>query len=54
VTRLLTDPVAYAAMQVDESPFGDGRASQRIVECMLELVETQNHQSSLKRVVCAH
>lgn len=36
VTRLLADPVAYAAMQVDRSPFGDGRAGEKIVEWMLE------------------
>ena len=30
--RLLDDPVAYAAMARAHNPFGDGRASQRIVE----------------------
>ncbi len=35
VDRLLTDPRAYAACQIDESPYGDGRAAQRIVELML-------------------
>jgi UDP-N-acetylglucosamine 2-epimerase (non-hydrolysing) len=37
VSRLLTDTRAYAAMQTDESPFGDGRAAERIVERMLHL-----------------
>jgi UDP-N-acetylglucosamine 2-epimerase (non-hydrolysing) len=36
VSRLLTDPRAYAAMQVERSPFGDGHAAERIVEWMLE------------------
>jgi UDP-N-acetylglucosamine 2-epimerase (non-hydrolysing) len=36
VARLLTNPEAYAAMQVDRSPFGDGRAAGRIVDWMLE------------------
>lgn len=36
VSRLLTDPRAYAAMQVDRSPFGDGRAAERIARWMLE------------------
>lgn len=36
VSRLLTDPVAYAAMQTERSPFGDGHAAERIVEWMLE------------------
>jgi len=36
VTRLLTDPVAYAAMQIDHNPFGDGRAAERIVGWMLD------------------
>lgn len=36
VSRLLTDQSAYAAMQISRSPFGDGRAAERIVEWMLE------------------
>jgi len=36
VARLLTDPRAYAAMQIERSPFGDGHAAARIVEWMLE------------------
>jgi UDP-N-acetylglucosamine 2-epimerase (non-hydrolysing) len=36
VSRLLTDPAAYTAMQVTRNPFGDGRAAERIVEWMLE------------------
>jgi UDP-N-acetylglucosamine 2-epimerase (non-hydrolysing) len=32
VSRLLDDPAAYAAMARGVSPYGDGRASQRIVE----------------------
>jgi len=37
VSRLLTNPQAYAAMQVEKSPFGDGHAAERIAEWMLEL-----------------
>jgi UDP-N-acetylglucosamine 2-epimerase (non-hydrolysing) len=33
---LLDDPVAYAAMAHPENPFGDGRASSRIVEALLD------------------
>jgi UDP-N-acetylglucosamine 2-epimerase (non-hydrolysing) len=36
VGRLLTDRSAYAAMQVERNPFGDGHAAERIVEWMLE------------------
>ncbi len=32
--RLLENPEHYASMQVDESPFGDGRASVRIVDAL--------------------
>jgi len=34
--RLLDDPVAYAAMARPENPYGDGRASSRIVEALLD------------------
>ena len=34
-SRLLTDPAAYARMQVKTNPFGDGRASSRIVDFIL-------------------
>jgi UDP-N-acetylglucosamine 2-epimerase (non-hydrolysing) len=37
VTRLLTDPAAYAACQIDHNPYGDGRAAGRIVELMLRM-----------------
>jgi len=37
VSRLLTDARAYSAMQIDHSPFGDGKAAERIVERMLKL-----------------
>jgi UDP-N-acetylglucosamine 2-epimerase (non-hydrolysing) len=36
VSALLTDPVQYAACQIDHSPYGDGRAAERIVDWMLE------------------
>jgi UDP-N-acetylglucosamine 2-epimerase len=36
VASLLTNPKAYAAMQIEESPFGDGHAAERIVAWMLE------------------
>jgi UDP-N-acetylglucosamine 2-epimerase (non-hydrolysing) len=34
-TTLLTDPADYAACQIDDNPYGDGRAAERIVELML-------------------
>jgi len=34
-SRLLDDPSAYAAMSVRHNPYGDGRASGRIVEALL-------------------
>jgi len=33
--RLLGDPAAHAAMRCARSPFGDGRASQRIIDALL-------------------
>jgi UDP-N-acetylglucosamine 2-epimerase (non-hydrolysing) len=36
VTRLLTDPTAYRAMAAGASPYGDGKAAQRIVSAVLE------------------
>ena len=36
---LLTDHQAYAAMQIEKSPFGDGHAAERIVEWVLETSE---------------
>jgi UDP-N-acetylglucosamine 2-epimerase (non-hydrolysing) len=36
VTTLLDDPAAYAAMARRSSPFGDGRASSRIVRALVE------------------
>jgi UDP-N-acetylglucosamine 2-epimerase (non-hydrolysing) len=42
-TKLLDDPVAYAAMAHSENPFGDGLASRRIVRTLAE-------QSVLARV----
>jgi UDP-N-acetylglucosamine 2-epimerase (non-hydrolysing) len=36
VHRLLTDPVAYAAMTTGENPFGDGHAGARIVDILEE------------------
>lgn len=35
-SRLLDDPAAYAAMVREVSPYGDGRAAQRIVAALLE------------------
>lgn len=35
VTRLLTDPRAYAARQIAESPYGDGHSAERILQWML-------------------
>jgi len=34
--RLLTDPAAYAARQIDQNPYGDGRAAGRIVDLIAE------------------
>jgi UDP-N-acetylglucosamine 2-epimerase (non-hydrolysing) len=34
VDRLLTDPEAYRAMAIAKNPFGDGHASERIVEAL--------------------
>jgi UDP-N-acetylglucosamine 2-epimerase (non-hydrolysing) len=34
VSRLLEDPVAYAAMAERQNPYGDGRASERIAEAI--------------------
>jgi UDP-N-acetylglucosamine 2-epimerase (non-hydrolysing) len=36
VARLLSDPAAYAACQVERNPYGDGHAAERIVELMLQ------------------
>ena len=33
-TRLLTDPVAYAAMEKPGNPFGDGTAARQIVDVL--------------------
>jgi UDP-N-acetylglucosamine 2-epimerase (non-hydrolysing) len=38
VARLLSDPAAYAACQIDRNPYGDGHAAERIVELMLHHV----------------
>lgn len=35
-SRLLADSTAYVSMQTGQSPYGDGRAAERIVEWMLE------------------
>ena len=32
---LLDDPIEYAQHQIDENPYGDGRAAERIVDHML-------------------
>jgi len=34
-SKLLSDPVEYAARQIDRNPYGDGQASSRIIELML-------------------
>lgn len=34
--RLLANPTAYRAMQVDENPYGDGKTSDRILDWMVE------------------
>lgn len=35
-TRLLTEPAEYARRQIEQNPFGDGRAAERIVQLMLD------------------
>ena len=35
VTQLLTDEAVYASRQIDQNPYGDGHAAERIVELML-------------------
>ena len=32
VTRLLSDPVEYQKRQIEENPYGDGRAAARIID----------------------
>ena len=44
VQRLMTDEVAYRRMQASVNPFGDGRASQKIVRRMAELLEATAEQ----------
>ena len=36
VSTLLTDPTEYSACQIDNNPYGDGHAAERIVDWMLE------------------
>jgi UDP-N-acetylglucosamine 2-epimerase (non-hydrolysing) len=36
VTLLLTDEAAYRRRQIKQSPYGDGKASQRIVSLLRE------------------
>ena len=36
VSTLLQDPVAYASRQIDENPYGDGKAAARIVDLVLQ------------------
>ncbi len=38
-TRLLTDQIAYDAMADAVSPYGDGRACERIVQCVLHMAD---------------
>lgn len=47
VTRLLSDSGAYAAMQADRNPFGDGQAAERIVAWMAERFGSQVLQEAL-------
>lgn len=35
-SELLTDPIAYQAMQIEKNPYGDGHAAERIVELLLK------------------
>jgi UDP-N-acetylglucosamine 2-epimerase (non-hydrolysing) len=42
-TRLLDDPVEYAAMAQAANPFGDGHAAERIVDALLKTADTDLH-----------
>jgi UDP-N-acetylglucosamine 2-epimerase (non-hydrolysing) len=53
VSRLLTDPAAYAAMAQGVSPYGDGRASERIAALVADAVlgrkpRTANARATLR------
>ena len=48
VATLLTDSTAYRAMQIDHNPYGDGLASQRIVDWMVERFAQRIPSSSAK------
>jgi UDP-N-acetylglucosamine 2-epimerase (non-hydrolysing) len=39
VSRLLTDPVAHAAMARETNPYGDGHAAHRIVATLMDRSE---------------
>lgn len=42
--RLLTDPTAYRAMAQAKNPFGDGHASERILDILSKSLESQEHR----------
>ena len=46
VSLLLTDSREYASCQVEENPYGDGRAAVRIADWMLEWMGAQNNSIS--------
>jgi UDP-N-acetylglucosamine 2-epimerase (non-hydrolysing) len=48
-SRLLTDKAAYSLHQIDRSPYGDGRAAERIVNLMLQ----QGWQAASKPALAA-
>ena len=46
--RLLTDPLAYAAMSRPAFPYGDGRAAPRIAEIIADWLAHGSDASSLE------
>ena len=47
-TLLLADESEYARRQIDHSPYGDGRAAERIVQLMLDRAwEVDSHPASV-------
>ena len=42
VSRLLVDKDAYAAMQIDSNPYGDGSASRAILDAIIEHTAVQD------------
>jgi UDP-N-acetylglucosamine 2-epimerase (non-hydrolysing) len=39
ITRLVSNPEAYSLMAQAQNPYGDGKASKRIVQKLIEVLE---------------